>query len=165
MAKVDQETLEKVKEALEQYKREVEASGLSVKSQDTYARYAGYFVGWLDDDFQPGSRGALRWQPYHEEGEAMDWDTYMKTLNERQEYLRECLRMLNIQQKHFKPDRNTAPLEEIEPDILTVMVVDGNAHPGALLAPIVSCQIAFNENVISMLTDLDYRKTEPRSGT
>jgi hypothetical protein len=56
MSKVDRDTLENVKEALEQYKREVEASEMKTTSKDTYARYAGYFVGWLDDDFQPGSR-------------------------------------------------------------------------------------------------------------
>ena len=58
MAKIDRTCLEAVKNAYEEYAKEVTLSGLSHKSKQTYTNHAEQFVRWLDDDFEPG--GHLR---------------------------------------------------------------------------------------------------------
>lgn len=55
MVKLDSETLGKVRDLLEGYEREVEATGLQPSSKRTYILHARHFVRWLDDDFDPGS--------------------------------------------------------------------------------------------------------------
>lgn len=47
--------LEDVKNALENYREEVNASNLAPETKRTYLRHADTFVRWLDDDFVPGA--------------------------------------------------------------------------------------------------------------
>ena len=47
---------QQVKEALEVYRKEVEASDLAPDTKRTYMRHAETFVRWLHGDFEPGSR-------------------------------------------------------------------------------------------------------------
>ena len=54
MAKVRRETLEDVKQAFEEYKKVVDATGMSDQSKLTYIDNADQFIRWLDDDFEPG---------------------------------------------------------------------------------------------------------------
>ena len=56
MAKLDQQTLRIIQDALKRYEQEVEATGLQLSSKHTYILHARHFVRWLDDDFVPGSR-------------------------------------------------------------------------------------------------------------
>ena len=56
MAKVRRETLEDVKQAFEEYKKVVDATGMTDKSKWTYTDYADRFVRWLDDNFEPGAK-------------------------------------------------------------------------------------------------------------
>ena len=48
-----------VKEALEVYREEVEASDLASDTKRTYLRHAETFVRWLHGDFEPGARNRL----------------------------------------------------------------------------------------------------------
>ena len=54
MPQISYEALKMVQEALERYVQEVEATGLSPSSEQTYILHARHFVRWLDDDFEPG---------------------------------------------------------------------------------------------------------------
>ncbi len=56
MARLDPVCRQKVKEALDVYRKEVEESNLAQTTQKTYLRHAGTFVRWLHEDFEPGSR-------------------------------------------------------------------------------------------------------------
>ena len=56
MAKVSEDTLQQIQEALRCYEEEVDATRMMPKSKETYIRHARHFVRWLDDNFEPGSR-------------------------------------------------------------------------------------------------------------
>lgn len=55
-ARVGPLCLEQVDEALEEYRKEVEASRLAPETKRTYMRHAETFVRWLRSDFDPGER-------------------------------------------------------------------------------------------------------------
>lgn len=44
-----------VREALEDYRAEVEASNLAPASKGTYLRHAETFVRWIEGNFEPGA--------------------------------------------------------------------------------------------------------------
>ena len=54
MPEINAEALRLVKEALERYEHEVDATDLTPESKRTYIGHAQQFVRWLDDDFEPG---------------------------------------------------------------------------------------------------------------
>ena len=101
----------------------------------------------------------------------MDWDKYMEALNQEQDFLEKLVGALKAQLKEGDPP--------LSPLFSTILSHGTNLHPGGIavvignrealpqLLPIVIAvrQIEFNKTVISMLTDLDYRKSEPREGT
>jgi len=54
--KISLTALAEVRQALEQYKTEVEKTRLKESTKQTYLIHAKDFVRWLADDFEPGSR-------------------------------------------------------------------------------------------------------------
>ena len=54
MPKVSQDALNQVKNALEQYEREVNGTPMANNTKNTYLLHSRNFVRWLNDDFQPG---------------------------------------------------------------------------------------------------------------
>ena len=54
MPKLDRSCLQRVQEALERYRQEVESTELQPTTKKTYLTHAENFVRWLDDDFEPG---------------------------------------------------------------------------------------------------------------
>ena len=56
MARLDPVCRQKVKEALEVYRNEVEKSNLAPNTKKTYLLHSENFVRWLHEDFEPGSR-------------------------------------------------------------------------------------------------------------
>ena len=54
MPEINAEALRLVKEALERYEHEVDATDLTPESKRTYIGHAQQFVRWLDDDFEAG---------------------------------------------------------------------------------------------------------------
>ncbi len=55
MAKVNQEVLAAVKDAFEQYQKEVEAANVAPQTKRSYIKSAVQFVNWLEGKFEPGS--------------------------------------------------------------------------------------------------------------
>ena len=47
--------LQQVKDALEKYRRTVEATDMQPSTKQAYLLHAGNFVRWLDDSFDPGA--------------------------------------------------------------------------------------------------------------
>ena len=86
----------------------------------------------------------------------MDWDTYMETLNSHQDYL-ENAQMVCL--KWAEGERsNKLRASEIG---RLLQFVEANPHRAHRLVEVVlSHQVEFNKAVITMLTDLDYRKVE-----
>ena len=60
MPKVNSLSLQEVREALERYKLEVEATRMTESTKRTYLLHAGNFVRWLSDDFNPGANARRR---------------------------------------------------------------------------------------------------------
>ena len=54
MPKISNSCLKQVKDALEQYGQEIEATELQESTKRTYLLHAKNFVRWLDNDFEPG---------------------------------------------------------------------------------------------------------------
>ena len=54
MSKINREALNLVKDALDRYEHEVDATDMTPESKRTYIGHAQQFVRWLDDDFEPG---------------------------------------------------------------------------------------------------------------
>ena len=52
MAKISNEALKQMQEALERYTREVEATGLARSTKHTYLIHVERFVRWLHDDLE-----------------------------------------------------------------------------------------------------------------
>ncbi len=51
---LSKETLEQVRKALEKYNKVCERNLNTDNARNTYKRYAGYFVRWMNNDFTPG---------------------------------------------------------------------------------------------------------------
>ena len=56
MAKISQQALQQIEQALEQYVEEVKEAGLALNTETTYLLHSNNFVRWLKDDFSPGDR-------------------------------------------------------------------------------------------------------------
>lgn len=54
MAKISEDALKRVENALERNRIEVNDTNLTDRSKRTYINYAERFVRLLDDDFEPG---------------------------------------------------------------------------------------------------------------
>ena len=54
MSKIDDDALMQVRQAFEDYKREVDDTPLAPDTKDIYISHAEQFVRWLYDDFEPG---------------------------------------------------------------------------------------------------------------
>ena len=53
--RIDPNCQRQVSEALEDYRKEVNAANLAPDTKRTYIRHAETFVRWLHGDFEPGS--------------------------------------------------------------------------------------------------------------
>ena len=91
----------------------------------------------------------------------MDWETLVQDLNEQQRYLRRIVAASKEQQEAERPGSDFNSLVSTDPGALLPMVKTNRAHPNMPLAAMANAQIKFNQTVISMLTDLDTRKSEP----
>ena len=60
MPKVSPHVLREVEDALEQYRKEVDATEMRQSAKTTYLLHSRNFVRWLDDDFTPGAALAER---------------------------------------------------------------------------------------------------------
>lgn len=89
----------------------------------------------------------------------MEWDTYMKTLTDHQEYL-ENVQM--VCQKWGKGERDEQVRASEIGQLMTQL--ERNSHHTyytcRLVEVVLSRQVEFNKAVIAMLIDLDYRKKE-----
>ena len=93
-----------------------------------------------------------------------NWERGMESLEQTQQSLQAFLQTLCNHHEQVRPGRR--PLQGYITDEIgpggTISLVDNNTlHPNALLAALLHRQIEFNKTVIQMLTDLDYRKSEP----
>lgn len=93
----------------------------------------------------------------------MDWETLVQDLNEQQLYLRRIVAASKEQQEAERPGSDFSGLLSADPGVLLPMVKTHHAHPNMPLAAMANAQIKFNQTVISMLTDLDTRKSEPNT--
>ena len=93
----------------------------------------------------------------------MDWGTLVQDLNEQQRYLRRIVAALKEQQEAARPGSNFDELLSADPGDLLPKVKTHHAHPNMPLAAMANAQIKFNQTVISLLTDLDARKSEPNA--
>ena len=93
----------------------------------------------------------------------MDWDELMTTLNAQQEYLQSVVRASKEEQRTDRPGTDFDDMLASKPSVLLNLVRNNQAHPSMPLAAVASAQIKFNLAVISLLTDLDHRKSEPNS--
>lgn len=93
----------------------------------------------------------------------MDWDELMTTLNAQQEYLQAIVRASKEEQERERPGTDFDGILSSKPRILFNLVKNNQAHPSMPLAAMASAQIEFNRAVITLLTDLDHRKSEPSS--
>ncbi len=55
MQRISRPCLKQVRDALEMYEEEVEATELMPSTKQTYLQHAKNFVRWLEDDFEPGA--------------------------------------------------------------------------------------------------------------
>ena len=91
----------------------------------------------------------------------MDWETLVQDLNQQQGYLRGIVAASREQQEAERPGSDFDGLVSADPGVLLLMIKRHQAHPNMPLAAMANAQIKFNQTVISMLTDLDTRKSEP----
>lgn len=54
--RISEKAMQEVLDAFLEYKQQVEGSTLEPSTQETYLRYAGFFVRWLCRDYEPRSR-------------------------------------------------------------------------------------------------------------
>ena len=83
----------------------------------------------------------------------MDWDADMAALNEHQRFLEDFLEACQRRQGGL-----AQPISQID-RLLDSMETNPHRYHRALAA-ILKSQTAFNKTVITMLTDLDHRKSE-----
>ena len=91
----------------------------------------------------------------------MDWDKLMDLLNTQQRYLQGMLDACKKSMLEYRPGTDVDEIVQARPSILFNLVQNNQAHWGVIPAAIVLNQIEFNRALITMLTDLDYRKLEP----
>ena len=89
----------------------------------------------------------------------MDWENLINILNQQQEYLQEFVRAGKAKQEQSRPGY-PYDLERDRPSTILDGVESHHFHPTVPLMAIASAQIEFNKTVITMLTDLDNRKSE-----
>ena len=55
MTKIDDATMKEIERLLDEYRRVLFNSPLSMTTKNSYRVHAEYFVRWLADDFEPGA--------------------------------------------------------------------------------------------------------------
>lgn len=55
MTKIDDATMKEIERLLDEYRRVLSNSPLSLTTKNSYRVHAEYFVRWLADDFEPGA--------------------------------------------------------------------------------------------------------------
>ena len=91
----------------------------------------------------------------------MDWEGLVSDLEEQQNYLRSFVKASKEQHAQERPGTDFEGLIAAEPSLLLQRIKTNYAAPHVALAAIASQQLSFNQIVISLLTDLDHRKSEP----
>ena len=91
----------------------------------------------------------------------MDWEKLTAALTQEQRRLQDFVDAIKTQQEAYRPGSSwDALLERSAPFLLHAVEPEQFAHPNVPLAAMAVAQIKFNQAVISLLTDLDHRKTE-----
>ena len=92
----------------------------------------------------------------------MDWEKLTATLTQEQRRLQDLVDAIKAQQEVYRPGSSWDALLERSAPFLLHAVEPGQqfAHPNVPLAAMAVAQIKFNQAVISLLIDLDHRKTE-----
>ena len=91
----------------------------------------------------------------------MDWEGLVRDLEEQQEFLRSFVLASKEQHAIDRPGTDFEGLVSTQPAMLLQRVRTNHASPHVALAAVASSQLKFNQIVISLLTDLDHRKSEP----
>ena len=91
----------------------------------------------------------------------MNWDELMQVLDEQQKYLQAFVDASKEHHERVRPGRDFDSFMSAKPDMLLQSVETNHAHQSALLAAAAFAQVKFNQAVISLLIDLDHRKSEP----
>ena len=73
----------------------------------------------------------------------MDWDSNMDNLNQHQQSLEECIRVLKTEWNKVSPDESILPVD-VTPERILSGIADGSLHLGALPIAIGIGQIEFN---------------------
>ncbi len=85
------------------------------------------------------------------------WETRIRALTDLQAWTQDKIKYLREHEMNFGDQLKTLPLDQ------RIDVVMREAlTPSGLLWRTLQQQAKFNEHVIAMLTDLDYRKSEPK---
>ena len=53
---ISQKALDEVKVAFQRYTTEVNDTGMTDNSKETYLLYVDQFIRWINDDFEPGAK-------------------------------------------------------------------------------------------------------------
>ena len=105
----------------------------------------------------------MAWTPslaFPKEKVTMDWDDLMNIMNEQQSRQQALLAAIKKQSEQMKPGVEFDEYLDLRPDLLLDVVERNVVARNTVLAAVTASQIKFNQAVISMLTDLDYRKQE-----
>ena len=53
---ISQKALDEVNVAFQRYTQEVNDTGMTDRSKETYLLYVDQFIRWINDDFEPGAK-------------------------------------------------------------------------------------------------------------